>query len=576
MANSTIQTNFQAQNTQRKGSAAPAASTAAVPTEKVTIGQTEQPPVTGKPSFPTVAAAATPQPKADAAKPESATEEAAENLSAEQKQAEIRKRLNNDVVVELAGGDLPGVGSMLANSPAMAKALGPILLPLNIFNAATGFVGAINDGVMAGQSSHNPAASRMDKAVDLGHFLAGTVLSDLSDFIPVFDPAMNSHPLPMILFNGGQLLGLVMDCLHTRYDFVRGGAQSHIEGTEKDKARYAIMGNAEKTISKTLQGAGTMGVWAEAFNHSLGMPSEVLSSITTLGGSAGLILGGKQVKEAQGLRTSLQALKDQGVTTLRFPVNTKHGPDLKEISMDEALKRCDSMQRWGRAQEGTGALTMAAGITGIHIVCLAAFGGCIGLGVAGVGMIAYKLLPPKAKAQVDKVLQPIGDAAHKVAEFAKPVTEPIDKAVDLAMDKTLTGIHWAGHKAMLGAKSAGRAVKKGYEAVVPDPVQEVLAKGAHAVARGEHATELGAYHVAEKAVDGMIAAGHAAKQAGTAVGHFTQEHAPALADAAVTVGHHVQKGAAATATYVNKAFGNAIEESTPESKAPAALPEDAE
>jgi hypothetical protein len=133
-------------------------------------------------------------------------------------------RYTNDVLIHLAGSDLPALSSIAANFAHLPQWAVGALTPLNAINSATGWIAIGLDLRETIFCLRNPKASRTDKLVDVAHLILGDGISTAASMVPLV--ASISNPIAAGFFVGGQVLGMVLDLGKTIYDHRRQGQQS--------------------------------------------------------------------------------------------------------------------------------------------------------------------------------------------------------------------------------------------------------------------------------------------------------------------------------------------------------------
>ena len=146
-------------------------------------------------------------------------------------------RYLNNVVVHILGGHPPAVASIAANLGKLPSWAAPMLKPLNVVNSVTGWASIVLDTRETIFCLRNPKATRKDKIMDVVHLLAADVLSTAASMVPLLMPLTN--PFAAGFFVGGQVLGMALDVVKTRYDAKRNGQQSAIWGRKAPKPTHA-------------------------------------------------------------------------------------------------------------------------------------------------------------------------------------------------------------------------------------------------------------------------------------------------------------------------------------------------
>lgn len=137
---------------------------------------------------------------------------------------EMVARYSNDFAVHLVASDVPGMLSIAANLAPLPRCFGPVLKVANSLNTVTGIAAIASDLRELHGSLRNPRATKLDRAMDIGHLVVGDVLSTIAGAVPLVSSL--NQPLAMGCFVGGQVLGLAADLAKTVYDIQRKGQQS--------------------------------------------------------------------------------------------------------------------------------------------------------------------------------------------------------------------------------------------------------------------------------------------------------------------------------------------------------------
>lgn len=151
-----------------------------------------------------------------------------------QTEAEVNKfetgaRAVNDLVVHLALSQGAAVTSMVGMMMPIPGWINAVFAPIN---TATGVASIVMDLREMRGTFKNPIATKMDRAVDLGHFVLGDIVSTAASMVPAV-PGLISTPVGLGFFFGGQLMGLGLDIFKTAYDFKRRGQQSAYKQGQK-------------------------------------------------------------------------------------------------------------------------------------------------------------------------------------------------------------------------------------------------------------------------------------------------------------------------------------------------------